>query len=97
MPNPRWISIDGSGNVSSQDDQKHISKANDEAAWRCLDGGEFTIQFEPPGPFQSATFTVTPSHPTHSGRVVRGNPGDQFPYTITSSLGSTDPRVIIDN
>ncbi len=98
MPNPRWIGIDGSGHVSSQDDPKHISKANDEAAWKCLDGGEFTVQFTPPpGPFQTATFTVTPSSPAHSGRVVHGNPGDEFPYTITSNLGTTDPRVIINN
>jgi hypothetical protein len=97
----QYIPIDDdTGHVSAPHDKKHISKANDQAVWDAsgCNCGPFTVEFDPNRyPFGQPTFFVPKGQKTGSGKVMHGNPGDEFPYRIQGPQSANDPRVIIDN
>lgn len=100
MPDQHIPIDDDTGSVSAPHDNKPISKANDQAVWdatRC-NCGPFTVEFDTNHfPFGQPTFHVAKGQKTGSGKVVHGEPGDEFKYTIRGPKGKNDPRVIINN
>lgn len=98
MPNPQHIPIDkDDGHVTPPNDNKPISKANDEAVWDAVNCGPFTVIFDPHRhPFPESTFHVSKGGSTHSGAVVTGEPGDQFEYKIVGPKTTNDPTIIIN-